>query len=175
MPTAISTLYCDADDLAYLASQEGVDLRLDDNEGGTVSAAELVPETRALNYATGRINDFALARYTAADLATSWTVNWWATVIALRYLCARRLNSVNKQLQAMYKEVMEDLQGVKNGSYTLGDTAERVVSSPAYKNIRVPVWYRLRRMRVERPISDSTPTRLPETPDRVADAIGNEY
>ena len=127
----------------------------------------------AINYATSLINDHALGRYTAEVLAGNWTVNWWAVVIATRFLCMRRLNQIPKGIDSAYKEVMAALQQLKMGSYTLGDEEERISSAPAWSNVRVPPWYRVHQVRVERPISEGTPPRVMPAADFAAEIIGS--
>lgn len=168
--------YTTADDIKALLSDDGVNLRLDDDNSGAINAAELTRlTTYAINYATSKINDHAIPRYDAADLATSWTICEWATIIAARWLCARRMNPIPESLQALYDEVREELKALRDGSYTLGDISERVSSAPAWSNVRVSVHYRLRRIRVQRPISEQTPRRIAPNADRAADIMGPEW
>lgn len=174
-PAALSTLYCEADDVVAFVSQEAADLRLDDDDSQTVNATELTYlATYAANIATSKINDYALGRYAADQLADSWTARDWAIILASHWLAARRYNAVPKSIVDLRREVLEDLKNLKSGQYMLADISERVVNSPRWKNMRVVDRYRLRKIRVERPISDTTPTRLPEATDLVADMIGPE-
>lgn len=172
MPTALGTLYCDADDVYALLSQEGADLRLDDDQTGTTSAAELLRlTTYAVNYATSRVNDYCLGRYEADDLDNNWTVNYWTTVIAARYLCFRRVNPIPKSITTIFDEVMEDLKALRAGEYTLGDVAERLVSSPAWSNIRFDDRFARRRARKESGMSEKTPPRVTPARDWTGDII----
>lgn len=167
---AYESPYCSDNDVEALLSEEGVNLRLDDNQDGAVNAAELLRLTRqACNYATSKVNDFCAGRYDPADLETSWTVNEWATVIAARWLCSRRGNPVPGSLKERLAEVMDELKQVKSGQYSLQDLAERTSSAPIWSNTRVDVRYRTRRIRVERPISEGTPPRVAPNVDREAD------
>lgn len=172
MPDTLSTLYCSSDDVDALLSQEGVDLRLDDDESDAISATE---ETRlttwALNYATSRVNDYALGRYLAANLDNNWTVNHWATVIAARYLCVRRGNPLPKSIAELYKEVMADLKALKAGEYQLGDIAERVLNSPSWSNLRHDGRYLRKKTRKESQMSERTPDRVPAAKDIPGEVI----
>ena len=157
MPTALSTLYCDQTDLESLFSTEGVELRLDDNGDGSVSAAELLRlTTQARNYATARVNMYCLTRYAVADLATSWVVNEWATYLACHWLSRRRGNPGLFKDEA--KQVMEELKAVKGGQLDLADLAERNPGWPTWSNARVDISYPQKRIRVQRPISEQSPT-----------------
>jgi len=175
MPTAFEYLYTTATDVRTLLSAEGVDASLDDDQSGTVSETE---ETRlttyAANYATSKVNDYCLGRYDAIDLASSWTANEWATIIAARWVRLRRGNPVPKSLQELFEDVMEDLKAVRTKQYDIQDLAERVSSAPKWSNVRVDVRYRLRQIRVQRPISEQTPPRIPPVSDLAATLTGPE-
>lgn len=173
-PTALSTLYCDQDDIEALLSDEGVVGRLDDDMSGTNSAAEIaILTTYARNYATTRVNFYCQPKYDTDDLGTSWLVNDWATVIASRWLCLRRGNPVPKQIEQLFKETIDDMKRVKTGEHEIPEIAARVANSPFWSNIHVSVIHRLRKIRVERPISERTPTDYLQQRDHAADIIGN--
>lgn len=169
MPTALTTLYVTQDDMEGLLSTEGVNLRLDDDGNDTVSAAELVRlTTYARNYATGRINMYCLGRYDAADLATSWVVNEWATYIACHWLSRRRGNPA--LFKDEYDEAISELKQIKAGQLNLEELAERNPGWPSWSNTRVDFRYPLKKIRVERPISEQSPTSgLPRNRDIAAD------
>ena len=172
MPTALATLYVTQSDMEALFSTEGVELRLDDDGSGTVSAPELLRlTTQALNYATARCNMFLLGRYEPADLATSWVVNEWATYIACHWLSARRGNPT--LFGAQVEEVKKELAQVKAGQLNLEELGSRNPSWPTWSNTRVDSTnYRLRKIRVERPISEEEPTSgKPQNRDIWADVI----
>lgn len=174
-PAALDTLYTSMDDVNALLSEEGVGARLDDDQTGTVTVAEEARlTTYAVNYATTKVNDYALGRYAADDLDSSWTVNEWATIIAARWLCSRRGNPVPKSLQDMFEETMAELRMLRDKQYDLQDIAERTSTAPRWSNVRVDVRYRLRRIRKQRPISEQTQPRVPAATDLSADLTGPE-
>lgn len=155
-PAALSYTYCTADDLEALLSADGSDARIDDDAGGSVSATEEGYRTKAVNWATARVNFFCLSRYAAADLAQSWLVNNWCVICAAYWLAKRRGNPSPGSLAELYDEAVEDMKLVHSGAYEISDIAQRNISWPAWSNVRVDVLYSLRRIRVERPISDQS-------------------
>lgn len=171
MPTALTTLYVTQDDMEALLSSEGVDLRLDDNADGSVSAAELDRlTTQARNYATAQVNRFLTGRYDAADLATSWVINEWATYLACNWLSRRRGNP--GLFKAEVEEAIKDMKEIRSGASNLEDIPARNPAWPTWSNVRVDQNYRLRKIRVERPLSEREPTSgKPQQRDIWADVI----
>jgi hypothetical protein len=98
-------------------------------------------------------------------------INDFATVIACRWLCSRRGNSVPKSIESLFKEVMEELKMIQRGETSLADIAERNINTPTWSNIRIQILNNVRKMAVERPLSESTPTDYSQTVDHRADAI----
>ena len=164
-PAALSTLYCTEEDLQNLLSEEGERLRLDDQGDGYLNALERTALTKAISYATTRVNFYCQPLYATADLSTSWLANEWATIIATRWLCTRRGNPCPDSIQKMYDEALEDLQAVKAGSHQIPDLGYRNVAWPAWSNVTVRPEYHYRKQRVQRPISEQTPTQYPQAPD----------
>lgn len=176
MPTALATQYCTRSDVESVLSVAGVALRLDDDQNATESATETAYlTTQGLNWATSKVNDYCEGRYDIADLAANWTVNEWASILAARWLCLRRCNPIPESVQALYEEAVEQLQQVKAGQYDLGDAAERTTKGPAWSNLRLSL-HRVRKLRVERPISEKTPPKPAgnRTTDYEAEFVGPE-
>ena len=171
MPTALTTLYVSQSDMEDLLSTEGVELRLDDNGDGSVSAAELLRlTTNARNYATAKVNRYLSGRYAEADLATSWVINEWAAYLACNWLSRRRGNP--GLFKAEVGEAIKDMKEIRAGVSNLEDIPARHPSWPTWSNTRVDSNYRLRKIRVERPISEEEPTSgKPQQRDIWADVI----
>ena len=112
---------------------------------------------KGIAWATDRINFYLEGLYTRADLASSWVVNDWCTILAVHWLSLRRGNPVPGSLGDLYKATIEDLKLVKSGEYQLPGIGYRNNMWPAWSNIRVDTLYSLRKVRVERPISEGTP------------------
>lgn len=170
MPTALEILYCTRADVEAILSQEGVELRLDDDGSGQVASTELARlTTQGINYASSRVNFYCLAKYEASELAKSWLVNEWATIIAARWLCSRRGNSPPESLENLYEQVLEDLKGIRSDEAQIPDIGPRDAAWPAWSNISFDTRYQLRRLRVERPISEQTTPNYPQHRDVAAD------
>ncbi|MDE2097156.1 MAG: hypothetical protein KGL39_07910 [Patescibacteria group bacterium] len=179
MPPSI--LYCSEGDLEELMSIEGkVALADDDDTGGINQSVSLLTVanpnqqrfvTRALNWGTDRVNFFCLTLYAASDLATSDMVNQWATICAAWWFSHRRGNPPPGAYEELYKDTIADLKSVKSGENQIPDIGYREVQWPAWSNIHVSTVYQLKRSRVERPISEKTPTTYPQNVDHVADFI----
>lgn len=166
-PTAqLGALYCTKDDVDALLSISGEQLRLTD-EG---EAVPTVPEAaylaaNGINYATSRVNFYCQGRYDSDQLAQSWLVNEWATIIATRWLCSRRGNPVPESIEAMYKSTIEDLQNVQAGVLFIPDIGQRNPSGPTWSNVIVRPEYEFRKIRVERPLSGEPPSSYPQKID----------
>lgn len=171
MPAALATLFCSEEDLRYVLSEVGVDLRVIDNAGfEAASAVEAGYITRALTQGTTKVKRYC-NQYDPADLATTWSVNEWASIIAARWLCSRRGNPVPSSLEKMYDETMEELELVKGGTLLIEDIGYRSPAWPTLTNVRVDQRYRLRKVRVESPLSDPTPAQHPQNVDHQAEFI----
>lgn len=160
-------------DVEQLLSVVGVTARLDDDDTGAVSAPEQLAMEQARNYATARVKFYCVKKYDDLDLAASWMANEWATVIAAHWICTRRGNPVPDSIkELMYGDgtannrgVMGDLADVRAGKATIPDIGTRNVEWPAWSNARVDPAYRLRQIRIQRPISEKTPTQYPQSVD----------
>lgn len=156
--TALVYTYTTQNDIVALMSQEGVDLRLDDDGSGAVSAAELAYlTTQGISYATSRVNWYCQGRYDNDQLNTSYLVNDWCTRLATYWLCTRRGNPAPKSIQDLRDEAIEEMKEVRNGMGMIPDLGTRNADWPAWSNVRVDPNYRLRKIRVERPLSEKTP------------------
>ncbi len=165
-------LYCTDDDIVFLLSELGVDARLDDDGDGSLSVGEQAFLLQARNYATARVKFYCQVHYDDADLATSWLVNEWATIIAAHRICVRRVNPVPDSIHALLfgtgdpdRGVMGDLLDVRDQKAQIPDIGYRHVPWPAWSNVTVDPRYRLKQIRVQRPISERTPTEYSQSID----------
>lgn len=174
-PSAATTyLYCVAADVENILSVDGDTGRLDDDDSGSLSATESGYLTRAIQWATARVNLYLLGKYPAVDLAQSWIVNQYASIVAAYLVCSRRGNSAPASLKALYEETMEDLKQLRAGEIQLPDTAMRTAAWPAWSNVNVSVLYTIKRVRVQKPISESRggDPDYQQATDRAAEFIG---
>lgn len=163
VPAALTYLYTSRSEIDDLLSEYGVDLRLDDNDSNSIDTTESARlTTNGLNIATAKCNLYLLERYDASDLYESWIVHHWATVIAARWLCKRRGNPVPESLDDEYDEVIEEMTAVKEGDMSLGDVAQRESDQPTFSNVTMVDHYALRKIRVQRPISEQSPSAIPQ-------------
>lgn len=170
---APSILYCSQTDVETLLAVDGLSLRLDDDQTGTLSATETAYLTRIIGWVTARLNMYLLGRYDAANLETSFAVNEFAAIMVAQRVSRRRGNPAAKAIQELYEEVIEMLEQIKAGSLGLEDVAERTSGAPFWDNIR-HTRHTLRRTRVERPISEKTPRQTPPVYDQSAEWTGPE-
>lgn len=171
MPAALSTLYTSQAAVEDLLSSEGVSLRLDDDQSGAVAAGELDRlTTHAVNYATAEVNMRVGGRYAPAQLAESWVVYEWATVIAARWLCARRANPVPTTIQDAFDKALEDMLLVQERKLSLNDIAERAAPQPTLSNMTLDSRYRVKQLRVQRPLSTPRPSVI-RNPDHLPSTI----
>ncbi len=170
-PTNYANPFTDSDSIKDLLSVVGVDERLDDDADGTVDTDEEIRIHRACNVATARVLRYTQTLYDSEDLITSWSVWQWATVIAAYWVCSRRGNPVAASLQALYDETLEDLTAVKMGLLPIEDIGYKTSLAPVWSNVRVDSHYSIRQLRVERPISERSPSQFPQKTDWLSDVL----
>lgn len=127
--------YTTAQDVYNLAGEMAIDLRTDDN--ATIPNAPSVDDLidGAIDYASGRIDFYCLTKYSGAELASNRWCRGIATLLALHYLCRRRLNEVPSSLQTEWEERLEELKAVQKGTAVVPGAARSrrpaVVSTPS--------------------------------------------
>lgn len=152
--SSLTYTYCTEADVQTLLSVVGEETRLDDDISGSLSATESGYLTKIIAWATSRCNLYLLTKYPAGDLAESWIVNDWCTIIATYIVCCRRGNPPAGAIKQMYEQTLEDLKAIKTGELVLPDTALRQAAWPAWSNISFADVYPLRKIRVQRQISE---------------------
>jgi hypothetical protein len=105
MPRMADLNYCVAADVIALAGELAVDLRSDD-----------VPDLdahidAAISASSSRI-DFYCARYSETELAANRWVKGAAALLAVRWICQRRLNDVPASIEAEWEERRAELQAI---------------------------------------------------------------
>jgi len=163
---APSVVFCTEADVQAILSVDGELEALDDNADGEIDGPEAGYMTQGINYAAARIMAYCQGLYDVTDMTHSWLVNEWASILAAHYVRCRRGNPVPESLKELVfgdgsennKGVMGELAAVQRQELQLDGIGYRNVPWPAWSNIRVDSRYRLRQARVERPISEQTPT-----------------
>jgi len=172
MPAALSYTYCDQTDAEAVLSVLGVAARLDDDDSGTVEDNEQAYMPTLISWTTARVNDYLLGKHPASELAGSWIVNRWAAILLAELLCQRRGNPVPGSLKELVTDTLDRMGKVQDGKTVLADAAQRDAAFFSFVNARVDIGYRLRKVRVERPISDRSPTTgRVQNRDRMAEII----
>lgn len=172
-PAALSVLYTSKEEVESLLSSDGVLLRLDDDQDAANSAGELLRiNTLAVNYATARVNLYLGNRYTSAQLATSWSVHDWATMIAARWVCRRRTNPVPESLQDAYDEAIAEMTAIRDRLMSLTDIQERQADQPVLSNMTLDGRYKVKQLRKQLPISTPRPTVAPSPEHYPSTIIG---
>ena len=154
----MSTAFTTAELITARVGALGVDLRTDDDPASLDDV---------IDAASARI-DFYCAAYSAASLASSRWVLEMATIIAVYYLCMRRLNEVPKAVDELYSQALLELTKVQEGK----------ASVPGAVHARRPVALIQQRVvldrypgvRVERPRSTGTAAGYVRRTDPGADA-----
>jgi hypothetical protein len=175
MPTAQTYLYCTAADVEGLLSALGVRSRLDDDQSGTEDADESAYMQQAREYATQRVKFYCMPHYDDASLYGSWLVNDWATTIAAWWLSIRRGNAPTDALKELYQGsdgksgVMGDLKAIREKKMLIPEIGFRHPDWPAWSNVTTDVRFRVRQVRVQRLISEDSPTEYAQTTDLISE------
>jgi len=159
MPPALAYVYCTESDIQSLLSVDGETGSLDDDNDGSVNAVEQGYLTQAINWASDRVNFFCLPRYAAVDLANSWLVNNWTVICAGYWLSTRRGNPPPGSFADLYEDALKDMEMIRTGQAQLPGIGLRTNAWPAWSNVRVDQLYALRKIRVEKPISEQSPVK----------------
>lgn len=173
MAIAPAIVFCAQPDMESILSPEGVLLRQDDDGDGAASAREQALVTWAINLSTSRVG-MRLSRYTSAQLQQSVIVTYWTALMASCYFCSRRGNGVPESLSSDLEVAMDEMKEVQKGELDLLEIVATDVNWPAWSNVRVVTWARLYKIRVERGISEGSPTTFPRTVDQAADYYSYE-
>lgn len=170
-PTALAYTYCTEEDLQALMGIDGTTARVDDDGDNSQSVAEAGYLSKAVSWATDKVNFYLLARYPAERLAASWLVNEWAVICAAHWLSQRRGNPPPGSIKGLFEQAVEEMTSVHSGLFEVPGVGTREVLWPAWSNVRIDQLYALRKIRVERPISERTPVGYRQNVDHVANRI----
>jgi len=124
---------------------------------------------KACQYGTSQVKLYCSSRYEDVDLqlnaGENGSVNRWSSTLAAKWLCSRRLQAVPKGLDALVKETLDELKKVNVGSLQIEDIGTRTSGWPFLSNVTLDVGYDYRKVRVETPLSEGTPTYYPQAVD----------
>lgn len=155
-PITIPTIYyCDPGDLQRRLSILGIQLRTQDyNISGNSGEAGVIED--AIWDATETINYYCSHIYDAAHMVKSFWVNRRCTDIAVYILEMRRGIMPSSAITLAYKQAIDWLEHILNGTVDLPGVPMHWTAAPAWSNIRIDQRYSTFRIRVETPISDSS-------------------
>lgn len=159
------TYFCTAANVEGVLSANGVKLRLDDDQDGAVSSAELEYLTFARGDATETVRFACWMKYADSWLATSNWVNTRATWLAAYALCDRRGNPCPDSIVDRCERYQEELDAIADGKRLIPMLPLRTGLMPAYSNSRVDPRYQFRVLRVEKRSSSQHPSSLPRVTD----------
>ena len=126
-----------------------------DSGVNAATGARLLVGTRK---GTSKVKLYCNARYDDAQLALSGTVLDWATICAAKFLCTRRAQGCPKSILADYEEAIDEMRQVQSGQLYIEDIGTRGADWPSMSNVTVNPGYDGMRARVQRAISEQTPT-----------------
>jgi len=164
-PPARQYVYIDDDGLNAALSANGVLLRADDNQDGTVDPTEEMRITQAKNAASETIDYYCFSRYTPANLANSNLIYEAAKWLAAYQLCATRGNEVPESVIEQAEQWEEKLKAIQAGRGRVPGIPYRMSQAPAWDNVRVNVHYDFKAIRVERKTSSQVPSTFPVQQD----------
>jgi phage gp36-like protein len=149
--------YCDPGDIQRRLTIAGVKDRTQDYGPGGIFAEGGVVEDCIFD-ASEIINFYCFSLYRPEDMVTSAWINRRATDIACYLLEARRGNIPSGIITTIYKQAIEWLESVHRSIYEIPGIPIRATQAPAWSNVRIDQRYPTFRVRVERSISQQSPT-----------------
>lgn len=124
---------------------------------------------KACQYGTTQVKLYCCSRYEDSDLqlnaGENGSVNRWATALASRWMCSRRGQPPPKSIMAMAEEALDEMKQVRVGMLQIEDIGTRTAGWPFLSNISLDIGYDYRKMRIETPLSEGTPTQFPQAVD----------
>ena len=132
------TLYCSLNDVIDRLSQDGVNLRTDDEPPDAAG--------NILERAAATINEYCLPRYSDVNLAASAWVKHECANVAAAYLCERRGNPIPPGVARAFERLMPSdgrpgvLERIRRGQRNVPDAPERRTSAPVLSQGRIQLW-----------------------------------
>lgn len=153
MPEATPVLYATRADVASILSTAGIDVRIDDDDDGTVtpSPGEEAFLDDAILEATDVINVAGLHFYSAADMGESLWVRRRAAYLAAHFLSMRRGNP--GLFCERYEIIMDELEKLRTNQLHIPRLAKRADVLPAQSNLIIDRRFTRNKIRVDRETS----------------------
>lgn len=138
-----------------LATQVNSGSQARDSGVNTSTAARMMIGARK---GTSRVKLYCNARYDDSQLSLSGSVLDWATTVACKFLCTRRVQPCPKSLLLDYDEAIKELEAVQAGKLYIEDIGVRGSDWPTITNVTVNPSFNVMRARVQSAISEQSPT-----------------
>ncbi len=113
---------------------------------------------KSCQYATSQVKLYCCKRYDDDQLVQAWSCNRWATTLAARWMCRRRMQQAPKGIEADAADCLDEMRQVMSGAMSIEDIGTRTTSWPYISNFEIDVRYNLGRVRVIPLLSEGTPT-----------------
>lgn len=124
---------------------------------------------KGCQYGTTQVKLYCCSRYEDSDLQLNagehGSVNRWATALASRWVCSRRGQAPPKWVAELAEEALDEMKQVRVGMLQIEDIGTRTACWPFLSNLTLDVGYCYRKVRVESPLSELTPTQFPQAVD----------
>jgi len=114
----------------------------------------------AIQYGTAEVKRYCAGRYNASDLVNSWSVNDWATKISAEWICKRCCRPAAESIKEELERVRAELKMVCYGQLQIEDIATRTAAWPFIDAVTVNPAYWIHKARVEKSLSEATPTQF---------------
>lgn len=150
------TMLTDRAGVQQVLGRCGVDIRLDADRTGVVSAQEEAILTDSLRFGTEFVHALLGGRFALAQLAKSWLIYRWASIIAAQNLCLYRCGNVPASLQAEFERAENYLQLIMSGQMPLASIASKSGTGVSMDNMRMDGRFGAKQLRVETTISDGS-------------------
>ncbi len=155
--TLTATAIVGATSLTVDTLSAGVNAQAQARDSG-VNVALAARLVKGCSYATAQVKLYCCPRYDDSQLAQSWSVNRWATVLGSRWVAKRLSRACPAGIEKDYEEVIEELKGVRMSFLNIEDIGTRTSGWPFISNVSVNLGYDIAKVRVEPQISEATPT-----------------
>ena len=158
-------LFCDKGDVERRLSAEGVLLRLDHDDDGTVSVAEEAGMADALSDAAETILYYCWAKYDPTVLQQSAWINRRAVDFATYVLCGTRGNPIPDSVSKRAREAEKKLLEIRDGPGLVPACPLRRRMAPAWSNTRLDPRFSFKVIRVDPQTSSQASGLVPQVTD----------
>lgn len=168
-PAAPTYPLTDESSIEDLLSDLGLQYKLDDNSSGAVDPVE-DRTNRAVGVGTSWVMNRLGSRFDPVDMQNNWSCWHWATCKAIHWLCLRRMQVVPAVLTEEIERAEEEMKQIRNGELSL-DIPMTSIMAPGVDNFRLDGRFWQRQLRIQKALSDKTPSLHQENRDLLSEII----